>query len=342
MYEVANRTPFTVRLSAGLDRENRDIAFVVVKGTYHAREGAPLGLASADAEPIHLTDRHWGEPGESSVRYEAETAWEKPGTDIVLNGSAYPAREGDTSAIVELRVGPQRKAVRVYGDRVWARTRLGEVALSAPRRFESMPLVYERAFGGKDTSHADPSFHESEARNPVGVGFVATSSARALEEIGVPNLEDPSSPIAKPSDRPPPAALAFVHRSWSPRARLAGTYDEAWRAARAPYLPVDFAVDHHRAAPAGLSSPAHLRGGEGVSAVGVRRRGGALSFTVPPPAFEVSFRVRGRDTTIEPVLTTVVIEPDASRVLCTWHAALACPKRLLFLDRVVVRERRPS
>ncbi len=55
-------------------------------------------------------------------------------------------------------------------------------------------------------------------------------------------------PIGSASDKPPPAGVGYVP-AWHPRATFAGTYDEAWRKKRAPYLPADFAPRFFQAAP---------------------------------------------------------------------------------------------
>ncbi len=76
-----------------------------------------------------------------------------------------------------VRIGPCQKTLQVFGERVWVQGVL-ELRPLEPRPFESMPLVYERSYGGA-----------AEPRNPVGRGFYA--SARAAVEQPLPNLEDP-------------------------------------------------------------------------------------------------------------------------------------------------------
>lgn len=340
MFEVRNRTPFATRLHAGHDADTRDIAIFVVKGTFRVVHGGKLEIADEQVA-VASADTHHGEPGESSVRYEADIAADKPGTDVVFNGAAFAPTGLARSMTVEVRAGELAKTVAVHGDRAWTRQG-GRLVPSSPATFESIPLLYERAFGGADRSHSDPRHHEFEDRNPVGVGFVATNSEKVLEGSMLPNLEDPAQPLAAPTDKPPPCSLGAVSRSWAPRRNLAGTYDDAWRKDRFPFLPTDFSPDHHRAAARGLSSRTPFVGGERIAVQGMRPMGEALAFEVPRRDLEVVFRLRGTDTAVRPVLSAITVEPDVDRVMVSWVASLSCPKRLLWLDRVLVRDRKVS
>ena len=66
---------------------------------------------------------------------------------------------------------------------------------SDPVPFVTMPLVFERAFGGSDHSDPSPRYQGSEVRNLVGVGFHKNSDASAIEGTPLPNLEDPRQRI---------------------------------------------------------------------------------------------------------------------------------------------------
>src|SRR5262249_28789207 len=143
---------------------------------------------------------------------------------------------------VALKVGWLEKIVRVFGDRVWTRT-LGLYSISTPRPFDRMPLVWERAFGGVDRSAENPADHVAEPRNPVGRGLfrhVGGEPPPSMDGAPLPNLEDPTSLVERPFDRPPPACFSWIAPSWAPRRKLAGTFDEAWKERRSPRLPADF------------------------------------------------------------------------------------------------------
>src|SRR5690606_38106709 len=78
------------------------------------------------------------------------------------------------------------------------------------------------------------------------------------------NLEHAHALLRDPSDRPPPAGFGFVGPHWEPRARHAGTYDEAWQQARMPLLPTDFDRRFFNAVPADQTAPGFVRGDEPV------------------------------------------------------------------------------
>jgi hypothetical protein len=128
-------------------------------------------LRLADAQPPPLrTTVYFGEPGQSSVRYDADLAGMKPATDLTVLGSAYaPHGRPATKVLVGLRLEKLTKSVEVFGERVYTGTSLLDVSRAAP--FVHKRLHYEAAYGGADTSAPDPAKHTRDGRNPVGLGF---------------------------------------------------------------------------------------------------------------------------------------------------------------------------
>ncbi len=329
MLALRNTTPFPMRLFAALDALDRDVAVVVTKGTFLLAGSAPV--IAAEQVPLTLTDEHRGEAASSSVVYESDLCPGKPGTDVVLNGTAHAAGAVD-SLVVELRAGRLAKRIAVIGERRWQRDVSG-YRPSQPARFSEMELTYERAFGGR----APGAGGEHEPRNPVGTGFVA-SRGQPLEGAALPNLEDPAEPLRAAGDRPPPACFGFVHRSWAPRVALAGTCDENWKQQRAPFLPEDFDPRHHLAASPGLSSIEPFSGGEPIVATHVLPGGRTLAFDLPRVALDTVVRLRGRDLHATARIDTVIVEPDRARVLVVWRAIVPCPRTFLAIDRVSLRQ----
>lgn len=318
--EIRNETPFVAEVLYLVDEEVRPLLVAVIKATFTIGRRGACELAPQQVE-LRPGGECWGDdPEVSSYKYEPEVAFFKPATDVVLIGYAHAPAPRTTRMLVEIAVGRLRKRAHVFGDRVWFRS-LGSAAISNPLPFESVPLVYERAFGGWDRTAPDPARHACEPRNPVGAGFRLSFE----EGLRLPNLEEPTREISGFGDRPPPAGFGFTSPHWQPRARLAGTYDAAWREARSPLLPLDFDRRHLNAASEGLIYPGYLRGDEAVRALGVTR-GGPLAFTlpgVPPPAVRVALR-NGKDARLETQLDTLIVEPDLERVLLLWrgHARL--------------------
>jgi hypothetical protein len=319
MLEVRNRTPFAAGLMPGLDTAGVEHAIVVVKGTFAVRPSEPISVAD-EQTPIAWADVFHGEPGKSSIRYASDGALHKPGTDVYVVGSAHAPKHGVPFVDVGLRVGSAiTKPIRVFGDRRWER-RLGSWTATLPAPFDTVPLLWERAFGGA----AVP-------RNPVGTG------AAAVEGMPLPNLEDLRAPIRSPRDQPVPMGLGAVAPHWTSRAQWAGTLDDRWQKERCPLLPLDFDERFVQVAPPDQIVTGYLRGGEPVRLIGCTREG-TLDLTVPTRRLRASALVRGVETTLDAVLDTLLVEPDLQRIMLTWRATVPCGRNFLRVAWVKVEE----
>ena len=339
MLEIKNKTRFETGLAPGMGKDGLDYAVFVVKGTFGIPEGGSAPVLADEQVPVVFADEHYGEAGFSSVKYEMDTCLIKPGTDVVLVGSAI-GRQAARRIDVGLQVGQVKKVVRVFGDRRWER-HLGRWRMSEPKPFETMPLVFERAFGGRDETHNNEKKHKFEPRNPVGTGFVARRSSDRLEGLLLPNLEEPAQLIGGWKDRPDPAGFGFVGRHWEPRVRFGGTYDEAWQNERCPLLPDDFDERFFNGAVRGLVTKRHLRGGEAVRVVNASAAG-ELRFTLPICEFDITACIKGEIQEHGCVLDTVIIEPESSRMILTWRATIPCPRKFLYIEHVRLRERKAA
>src|SRR6266540_6131357 len=201
---IDNRTPFAFEPLFLSDEWERPLLVLVVKATYSVQEGVELSLAEKQV-PVNIGGEYWGDPEISSYKYEPETAFIKPASDVVLIGHAYAPKPRTTKMEVSLCIGSIKKVVRVVGDRYWVK-RLGMTFKTMPEPFERMPLIYERAFGGWDRRNSDPEKHSFEPRNPVGTGFRA-KRGKFEKEVRLPNLEAPRRPLRGYMDKPPPAGF---------------------------------------------------------------------------------------------------------------------------------------
>lgn len=317
--EISNLTPFHAEL---LHLEDENASFVccaVVKGTYGITDKGVLEV-TAPQPPLEYAGTFWGDPERSSYRYEPETAFIKPTTDVVLIGEAYAPRSGTHTVDVGLKVGPVQKVVRVFGDRYWVKTG-GSIIATRPQPFERIPLIYERAFGGWDRASADERAWRCEFRNPLGCGFGDPLRYVQDGKVAMPNLEDPNHLIRRYGDTPPPAGFGFVAPQWHPRARYAGTYDAAWERERKPRLPTDFDRRFFNAASEGLIAPSYLNGGEDVVVVNASARP-QLRFRLPGIASPTCI-VELRGGKIEKLLTnldTVIVNTIENLVILIWRA----------------------
>src|SRR5256886_11383596 len=131
MLQLTNGTPFPGTIYLIRDAEGIDSLFTVVKGTLTF--GERLSLAEQQV-PVALVDAYHGEPGKSSIKLPSDVSLMKPGTDVLLLGSAHaPGGQATTQMEVSLAAGPVRQTVRVFGGRGWGRGGAGAaVARPAP------------------------------------------------------------------------------------------------------------------------------------------------------------------------------------------------------------------
>jgi hypothetical protein len=273
---------------------------------------------------------HHGEPGKSSIKYDADLVLTKRSTDIVVIGHAYaPPNTTVTHTDVGFKVGPLQKLLRATGDRSWTGS-----GPTAPQPFQKMALVYERAYGGVDpkSDHPDTDF---DGRNPVGTGFVVTADHAAGGRL--PNIEDPRMPYTRWNDRPEPAGFGVIASHWQPRVGWAGTYGEHWMKTRQPLLAEDLDDRYFQSAPADQQTQEFLRGGEPV----ILHRltpSGRLQFVLPKLyfGFETSYYDGSRELHRNRQLHTVILEPDFPRVSLVWHSALPCHFKVQKLEKTVI------
>jgi hypothetical protein len=342
VFELRNQSPYLARLLPTVATDGAEMVLAVVKGTFELGGREELPLAAAQA-PVTLADEFHGEAGESSIRYASDLVPEKRGTDVVLIGSAHVPRGEATAIEVVLEAGPLRARVVVVGDRQWQRSLGRGIHPSPPRQFRSVPLVYERAFGGKDQTSPARSDWQFERRNPVGCGLIANPARRDLAAVALPNLEDPAALINDATQRPRPVGLGFIAPSWAPRLDRAGTYDEAWRRDRFPLPPADFDPRFYNSAHPDLVSKQFFMGGEPVQVTNVSPDG-PLRFRVPEVEVTVVFYIDGASVEKRCDLDTVVIEPDQRRLMLTWRAHAPCHRKIKYVTgaRVTYRPGRAA
>jgi hypothetical protein len=336
-----NRTPMEVRCLPVEGPGGHASLVVVAKLTWAV---SPRGEAqiALPQRPIRTADEPSGLPGPApSIRYPNDVVDEKPGTDVLLVGTAYPPAGRAVSEVhVSLQVGSLAKAVRVVGPRVFQTTALGGIGPGPSAAVGPTPLVYELSHGGFDD--ADPTRVVIDPQNPSGVGVCRAPAT--LVGKRAPQIELAPSPIGGRSTAP--AGFGAILRQASPRRELAGTFDAAWRRDRAPLRPVDFDPRHNCVAHPDLRSPTPLVGDEPVEVLGATP-GGVWRFKLPRHAPSFFARRLERDLAtgrLEPRvaelpthLDTFLVDADQGAVELVWRACIRMPPKIDHLEAIVVR-----
>jgi hypothetical protein len=334
----------------GQSPEGAYVLSVLVKRTFHIVPGDVCTRADED-RALAPGDVYWDDPMNSSVRYESDFIPFKVATDIVLNGTAYaPGGVPTPSCLVSLQVDDRRTSIAVIGDRVAQYAGGGPPVVTDPVPFAMMELRYERAYGGTDV-YSDLKIPYPYPRNHLGRGFVVANTPKSLDNLPLPNLEDPQTPLAA-SDlcvgeyarwetKPMPAGFGWFPKTWYPRALLAGVMprdrpvEQELRQAYAQLLPQDqrelYLTNGFRdmdfrffnGASAGCVLP-YLQGGETIETENLSPQG-RLDFRLPNATPRIGLDIGEGVQEPEVVLQTVMIRMDEGQVDLVWRGAVQYP-----------------
>jgi hypothetical protein len=338
MAQLHNLTPFSAVSLPSVSFDDQQLMVVVLASRFKMPmpfENSWIEPSMADEQrPVPLADEYRGKPGASSLLLEGQSTHIRLGTDVYLEGHAWaPLGRPCVSSVVELSVGPCRQTAVVFGDRVWRESVMGATP-SPPQPFTSIPLIYERCFGGSPQDASNPVALASEY-NPVGRGLFA----RERDAIGelLPNLENPGALIASTADRPRPAGFGPIARHWRPRSDYGGTYDSTWQQYRAPLWPKDVDPRLMNAAAPGLVAHPWLVGGEPVRLVGMHPDG-PIEFSLPRISLQAKFISKMRLERYRMQLDGVRLEPDDGSFTLYWRASTSVHPNLFELESIVVRQ----
>jgi len=326
MLQLHNSTPFAASMAMFPDEKAVDTLYLMVRASFNI--GAQWTLAEEQSPPLEA-DEYWGEPGESSVKYGSDYHPGKRSSDIVMLGDACAPDGKEVRELdVSLSIGLAKKNIRIFGDREWQGGRI-----SAAQPFTTMPLIYEKAFGGAHI--INDVIAAADERNPVGCGFSGGRKVAEMEGEPLPNLEDPSDLITRFDQQPVPACFGVVAPYWSSRSQYAGTYDEPWQTSRAPYLPKDFDKRFFNTAHPDLIYPGFLKGGEPVSITHMHPAG-TINFELPYIKLNAEVAVAGEIRRPAFNLETLVIEPNQLKLGMVWRAAVGCDKQVLKIGDIKI------
>jgi hypothetical protein len=243
----------------------------------------------------------------------------KPGCDLAVLGRAHsypPGREVDKLP-VSLKLGEFERKVLVTGDRCWTGTG-PDYRPSRPIPFTSMPLTYERAYGGT-AGHSEGGAAPF-ADNPEGRGYVVRQEDVA--GTALPNIEETDQVIQSWRQHPLPAGLAPLPRHSVLRGMRGLAVDVN---ARTTHLePAAFSFAHPRMLLPGYPAGKHLE------LVGMHRAG-PWSFMLPEVGFFLTVSLGSIIHRLPLVPDTLCLFPDQDRFVVVARRALVyqfVPERL--------------
>jgi hypothetical protein len=328
-----NATRCMAECFASSDRDAVRYCVVVLKASFDVLPDGRCTWAEQTDPWVHA-DAHHGDPASTGLRLENDFAPVKPRIDVLLDAFAIPpGGKSVTSMLVGLEGAGIRKAALVTGDRTWQAGLLGRRP-SSPVPFSAMPLVWHRAFGGSDLSHADVARHQTEVRNPVGVGLHDNDHAPAIVGKPLPNIESPDAPVRSWSDRPAPVGFGPLGRGWSPRIGHAGTYDQRWMDTTMPFLPADFDERYFQGAPLDQQID-QLPPGSVLTCHGMHP-GGALPMKIPGLAVTVKYVFDDHVDICIARTDTVILTPHARRVTLLARTRARLPRKMTALREILV------
>lgn len=328
MLNIKNKTPFAVSLSPQTNLKGHDVLLVFLAASCSLSNGKWHVSESQMESP--LSDQMWDDNKPSSIRFPSQLSHDKPGTDVIVNAHAVAPQEKPVSALkASVRVGALTASVVAFGDRVWHNG-----AINAPRPFVQLPIIWETAFGGSSGSSKPENAIQTNEHNPLGLGW--THPSHSVEEgKRLPNIEHPQQLIRTPKDRPLPVGFGAIPAESPLRTQYAGTYDDQWRATRAPFVPQDFDPAFFYSAIPELRSQGFMRGDEPVRLTHLHPTGDVV-FNLPSTRPEGCVTIGNTAVTLVFRLQTVVIEAQELIVRMFWQAVAPAPRSVADIKDISV------
>lgn len=329
--------------------DGNPILSVIGKKTYRFANGKAAIEDDQEQIPFTEADEFWGEgkPQTDAMKLESDLVAFKPMTDVILIGKAHSPRAAKVPFLdVGIQIGASRKIARILGNRKAYVTATG-IDFTPPEPFSEMPLDFSRAYGGSDL-RSDEGLTYTYLKNPVGRGFVIRNHPKAIQDLQLPNIEDPQRPLTpqnlalgkfeKWRDAPDPVAFGYQNKNSHPRFTLAGLPPDQWAQAEAERLrslkgmaavgvpgapipprsapmlnPLFF-----NGAPRGMCLPP-MRGDETIKLAHIDRDSAQFSFTLPGIRPKAWIDVGDGREELAMSLHTAVIYKETNQLALVWR-----------------------
>jgi hypothetical protein len=206
--DVVSTCPLPVASVLWQPRAGKWTLTFVCKATY--RLAPTESELASEQEPPNEDDNFWDDDATRSLYAPSDLVPFKARADVILVGNAFaPRRDPVRSLIAQLIVGQMTKSIECFCDRMW--TLDGQ--LREGPKFTKLPLRYERAGGGPDTT------------NPVGM---RPDAADAYGMLYLPNLQQPADPVPKRGDVVEPIGFGPIAPAWPSRVQRLGRHAATW------------------------------------------------------------------------------------------------------------------
>ncbi|MDB5048342.1 MAG: uncharacterized protein JWO30_1413 [Fibrobacteres bacterium] len=342
-------TEWLSQFMPGTSPSGTPIMSVLGKRTYRFDNGKTAWVDEEEQIPFLEADEFMGggNAATDALRLESDLVAYKPMTDVIFVGKACVPGGGQMPQLdFGIEVGAARKIGRAIGNRKVFVTGTG-IAFSQPEPFSEMLLDYRRAYGGKDEK-SDPGVMYTYPKNQVGKGFIVKNTTAALQDLALPNFEDPTKLITPQNlvlgkfenwkQYPDPMGLGCMNKNSYPRYTLAGLPPEHWADAEADrqralqknpevgtkpsqqpqQVPPMMNLEFFNGASPGMKFP-YLIGNEPIRMANLDPKLGRFTFNLPGERPKCWLDVGNGPTEMEMVLHTVVIYKPTNQLSLVWR-----------------------
>lgn len=329
MENFANHSAFPALLFESLDQHDHGFNVLVARVSYDLDIITGKLTLCKDQGDLVEQDHYYDEAGTSSVRFESDLAPYKPRLDVVINGTAWaPEDKPVRHFTVGARIGDFTRLLNVYGPREW-RKMVATWQLTEAKPVTHVDLRYEFAQGG--FYRLEKGEELASSVNSVGIGWLPAKAQKALrlQHLPAPQFELLPHPVKNIEDENLPAGFGFYGRGWHPRITFAGTYDEAWKQYRHPFLPADFRFDYWCGAHPWMQFPLP----KPMTSIPVtlknlishqEKSGQHIDFSVPVETlFAFVTTQQGAGLTYDLQLDTLVIDLPTRKVHCSYRVVFS-------------------
>ena len=351
---------FNARQISGINIKQECILGVFVKQTYTI---APNGNCTLADVQLPLIDNPVEYPhNKQLLASDTDFFLQKKYCDVVVKGKARNYSKSRQFA-AQIIIGDSKFSIAVQGNQKAYLDSYGKIQFADIETIEEVPLQYDFAYGGKDleaekkielpaaellTSMPDLDLLANSPyryqRNTEGKGYIVELTKNAVEQLEIPNLQDPEALLTPENiivgnidrwvEMPIPYATDWVNHVWFPRFAYTGMGDypkvktSALKEIKMNWVEPD--IFEPKELGKGINSR-FSNGGHYALQIDLHNNVKECklinihptekNFTIKLPLNKPQIWVDGRKGKLlqtKPVMNTILIEPDEQRLSIIW------------------------